>query len=109
MKPFLRRADRGQLAPVGWVSQPAGLWGGQPVDIVYDPDRHDCLLTRTAMPEHLRAGFAGAGYRRVATDNGGGGQELWVRDRADAARAALARLDHTVAKRAACMDPPTPA
>ena len=105
MKPFLRRSDRGQLAPVGWVSQPAGLWGGQPVDIVYDPNRHDCLLTRTAMPDHLRAGFAGAGYRRIASDNGGG-QELWVRDRADAARAALARLDHTIATRAAQRDAP---
>ena len=106
MKPFLRRSDRGQLAPVGWVSQPAGLWGGQAVDIVFDPDRHDCLLTRTAMPDHLRAGFAGAGYRRIASDNGGG-QELWVRDRADAARAALGRLDHAVATRAAQRDAPS--
>lgn len=105
MKPFLRHSDRGQLAPVGWDSQPAGLWGGKPADIVYDPDRHDCLLLRTAMPEHLRTGFAGAGYRRVATDDGGG-QELWVRDRADAARAALARLDHTVAARSVGRDAP---
>jgi hypothetical protein len=43
------------------------------------------------MPDHLKAGFAGAGYRRVATD---GERELWFRDRADAARAALGRLDH---------------
>ena len=105
MKPFLRSRDRAQLAPVGWVSQPAGLWGGQPVDIVYDPDRHDCLLTRTAMPDHLRAGVAGAGYRRIASDSSGG-QELWVRDRADAARAALARLDRTIARRAAGLDAP---
>jgi hypothetical protein len=105
VKPFLRRRDRAQLAPAGWIAQPAGLWRGQPADIVYDPDRHDCLLVRTAMPEHLRAGFAGAGYRRVAIDDGGG-QELWVRDRADAARAALTRLDHVITSPSVGCDAP---
>jgi len=103
MRPFLRPADRGRLAPVGWVAEPAGRWGGRTVDIVYDPERHDCLLARNRLPGHLKAGFAGAGYRRVATD---GEQELWVRDRADAARAALARLDRKAATRAVGRDAP---
>lgn len=105
MRPFLRHRDRGQLAPVGWVSQSAGLWGGKPAEIVYDPGRHDCLLVRTAIPEHLRAGFSSAGYRRVAIDDGGS-QELWVRDHADAARAALTRIDHTISSRCIGRDVP---
>ena len=37
MKPFLRPTDRARLAPVGWVSKRAGLWGGREVEVVFDP------------------------------------------------------------------------
>ena len=106
MKPFMRATDRGQLAPLGWVSEPAGQWGGRPVDIVYDPRRHDCLLLRGRTSQHLKVGFAEAGYRPVATD---GSHELWVRDRVDSARAALARIDRAAGARPAGLGLPGPA
>lgn len=78
MKPFLRATDRGKLAPVGWVSEPAGQWAGREVDVVYDPRRHDVLLVRHDPGENARQGFREIGYRRVAVD---GQNEMWVRDR----------------------------
>ena len=78
MKPFLRATDRGKLAPVGWVSEPAGQWAGREVDVVYDPRRHDVLLVRNDPGENAREGFREIGYRRVAID---GQNEMWVRDR----------------------------
>lgn len=78
MKPFLRPTDRGKLAPVGWVSEPAGQWAGREVDVVYDPRRHDVLLLRQDPGDDARYGFRDGGYRRVAVD---GDNEMWVRDR----------------------------
>ena len=57
MKPFLRPTDRGQLAPVGWVSEPAGRWAGKEVDVVYDPRRHDVAFVRHDLGETVREGF----------------------------------------------------
>lgn len=91
MKPFLRPTDRGQLAPVGWVAEPAGTWDGRSVDVVYDPRRHQILRVLNDVGDQTRASIGAAGYRRVATD---GKQELWARDRVEATQAALDRLQH---------------
>jgi hypothetical protein len=89
VKPFLRPIDRGKLAPVGWVAEPAGRWGGKEVDVVFDPTRHQVLVVRSAVPDGTRSSLGTAGFRRLAVD---GTQELWVRDRLTVARAALDRL-----------------
>jgi hypothetical protein len=89
VKPFLRPTDRGRLAPVGWVSEPAGRWAGRQVEVVYDPARHQVVLARNDLGDTNRRALAGAGYRRVAVD---GPQEMWVRGRADTVRAALGRV-----------------
>lgn len=78
MRPFLRPTDRGPLAPVGWISEPAGSWAGREVDVVYNPRRHDVLLVRHDPREIARRGFRESGFRRVAVD---GQNEMWVRDR----------------------------
>ena len=91
MKPFLRPTNRGRLAPVGWVAEPAGRWGGKQVEVIYDPRRHDVVLFRNQPSANIRAGIGGAGYRRIAVD---GDQELWVRDRVAEVRASLHRLEH---------------
>jgi hypothetical protein len=96
MKPFLRPTDRGKLAPVGWVAEPAGHWGGKEVDVVYDPRRHQVLVVRSAVPDGTRSSLGAAGFRRLAAD---GAQELWVRDRLAVARAALDRLDRAAGPR----------
>jgi hypothetical protein len=86
VKPFMRPVDRGRLAPVGWVAQPAGLWGGKQVEVVYDPRRHQLVRTDSDIGDRTRVALGTAGFRRVAS---AGEQELWVRDRVAAARAAL--------------------
>ena len=88
MKPFLRPTSRARLAPVGWTSEPAGQWAGREVEVVYDPRQHQIVLCRNDPGDHMRSELADAGYRRYATD---GTQEMWVRDKAASADAALAR------------------
>lgn len=82
MKPFLRATDRARLAPVGWVSEPAGLWAGRQVEVVFDPRQHQIVMVRNEPGDTTRAVLAGEGFRRLAVD---GQQELWVRSRADEA------------------------
>lgn len=91
MRPFLRATDRAPLAPVGWTSEPAGHWNGRPVDIVYDPRRHDVLILRNRITDHLHTQFTEAGFRHIATDRD---QQLWIRDRLTGA---LAHLDAAAA------------
>lgn len=80
MKPFLRRTDRARLAPVGWVAEPAGVWAGREVEVVFDPDRHDIVIARNDLGDTARVALAGEGYRRIASD---GIQEMWLRLRPD--------------------------
>lgn len=99
MKPFMRPVDRGRLAPVGWVAEPAGLWDGKQVEVVYDPRRHQLVRTDSDIGDRTRVALGTAGFRRVAS---AGEQELWVRDRVAAARAALDKAQtHTVPQRVA--------
>lgn len=88
MKPFLRPTSRARLAPVGWVSEPAGQWADREVEVVYDPRQHQVVLFRNEPNDQTRAELADAGYRRYAAD---GRQEMWVRDKASQAAAFLDR------------------
>ena len=91
MKPFMRPLDRGRLSPVGWVAEPAGLWAGREVEVVYDPRRHQVVVLRNDPGDPTRAAIAGNSYRRVAV---AGQQEMWVRDRVAATQNRLDRLEH---------------
>lgn len=95
MKPFLRATDRGKLAPVGWVSEPAGQWAGKEVDVVYDPRRHDVAFVRGDAGDEARAGFRGVGYRRVSID---GANEMWVRDRIEVVSSAMDRVERQLGR-----------
>ncbi len=92
MEPSLRPAEpEGPSAPCppGHVAAPAGLWGGQYMEVVYDPARHDVAFVRAAAANERLAGqLRACGFAHRAGD---GTSELWVRDRAVAARAALDR------------------
>ena len=79
MKPFLRATNRARLAPVGWVSEPAGTWAGRQVEVVFDPRQHQIVMVRNEPGDTTRAVLAGDGFRRLAVD---GQQEMWVRHRA---------------------------
>lgn len=77
MKPFLRPVDRGQLAPVGWESEPAGLWKGRKVDVVYDPNRHRVLVVRGDLEASTEAALRDDGWKRqIHTED----NSLWVYD-----------------------------
>lgn len=77
MKPFLRPVDRGQLAPVGWEAEPAGLWKDQEVDVVYDPRRHRVLMVRGELEPGTETALRSEGWRR---QNRAGENSLWVCD-----------------------------
>ena len=88
MKPFLRATDRARLAPVGWASEPAGVWAGRQVEVVFDPRQHQIVMVRNEPGDTTRATLAGEGFRRLAVD---GQQEMWMRDRGSAAEPAQER------------------
>ncbi len=77
MKPFLRPVDRGQLAPVGWEAEPAGLWKDQQVDVVYDPRRHRVLVVRGDLEPATEAALRDDGWNRQVHS---GDNSLWVCD-----------------------------
>ena len=89
MKPFLRPTDRARLAPVGWVSEPAGVWAGRQVEVVFDPRQHQIVMVRNDPGDTTRAALAGEGFRRLAVD---GMQEMWIRDRTSAAEQTWQRV-----------------
>lgn len=88
MRPFLRAPGRARLAPAGWVSEPAGVWDGRLVEVVYDPHRHQVLFVRNSRSDELA--FVDAGFRQVAVD---GEQGMWVRDLVAETEARLDRLE----------------
>jgi hypothetical protein len=91
VKPFLRPTDRATVPPLGWTAEPAGVWAGREVDVVYDPRRHTVVVLRDQqLSAPNAAAFRELGYQRFGGD---GQNELWVRDRVAAASGALDRAD----------------
>lgn len=92
MEPNLRPADPDAPSapcPPGHVAVPAGLWQGRHTEVVYDPSSHDVAFVRGGSPSERLAGqMRSCGYQRHGGD---GTSELWVRDRAQASKAALER------------------
>ena len=60
------------------MSEPAGVWAGREVEVVYDPTAHQVVMFRSDAGDHARVVLAGEGFRRLAVDDR---QEMWVRDR----------------------------
>lgn len=89
MKPFLRPTGRARIAPVGWASEPAGVWAGRQVEVVFDPRQHQIVMVRNESGDTTRAALAVEGFRRLAVD---GRQEMWVRDYATAVEPTATRV-----------------
>ncbi len=91
-EPYLRprsREDAPAPCPPGCATEPAGIWGGRAMEVVYDPRRHDvALLLGDASPE-VRHGLVATGWRH---QRGDGDTQLWVRDRLALARQRLERI-----------------
>lgn len=95
--PFLRPAapphgDHG--VPDGWVAEPAGEWRGRAAEVVYDPRRHDVMVSEGLVRDDASAALCTDGWMRCAVE---GGRTLWARDRIAATREALARLAEAAA------------
>lgn len=87
--PFLRPAPPHEAPPLpcppGRVAEPAGLWHGRHMEVVYDPRRHDILFLRGSQPD-IEPRLGDIGWEHVLTD---GPNQMWIRDRAAVARQAL--------------------
>lgn len=95
--PFLRSAapQHGEEAvPHGWVAEPAGEWGGRPVEVVYDARRHDVMVSEGVVRDDTSAALRADGWMRCAVE---GRRTLWARGRIAATREALARFDDVAA------------
>lgn len=85
--PYLRRlGPEGSPAlpcPPGAVAEPAGTWGGQPMEVVYEPARHDVVFLRGAVPDSVANGLRATGWQHWLSHSD---DQMWVRDRAVLAR-----------------------
>lgn len=101
-EPFLRPGPpegRPPLeCPPGWASEPAGVWDGRHMEVVYNPRRHDVLFVRGQLSAEVESELPSIGYgqARAATD-----VRMFVRDRSAAVGASLDQLEQrpTVARK----------
>lgn len=93
-EPYLRAAPpegtSSQPCPPGWVAEPVGLWDGRHQEVVYHPRRHDVLIMRGPTSPAVQTALPGAGWSRTRETDG---SVMWVRDRVQAARDALQRIE----------------
>lgn len=91
MDPYLRSApladEPSAPCPPGHVAEPAGIWGGEHKEVVYDPARHDVCIVRDRIGEVIDHGLTATGWQRHHDNDNA---QLWIRDRATAARDLLA-------------------
>lgn len=68
MRPFLRGIDRPRIAPVGWIAEAIGVWSGDPCEIVYDPERHQIVLTQDEPDGLTRQILADQGFKCIRVE-----------------------------------------
>ena len=98
-----RQRRPGGPIPLGWVVEHVGYWpgvSGNDTEVVYNPRRHQVMITQRLGPESV-ASLHADGWQRHAAD---GDRVLWSRDRVAATQAALTRIDQ-----AAAIEPPAAA
>jgi hypothetical protein len=92
-EPFLRPATPEGNAPVpcppGHEAEPAGVWHGKAMEVVYDPRRHDVAFLRGGVSANVRDGLVHTGWRHQLSD---GDNQMWTRDRAALTRSRLQRV-----------------
>ncbi len=87
-RPFMLEPGHLDQIPVGWEIRVLGLVTGPPMEVAYDPDRHDVLIVAGDSLERLGRQPTDAGWERLGPYTDG---EVWARDRVAATQAALAR------------------
>jgi hypothetical protein len=94
--PFLRAAGGEASVPDGWVSEPAGDWNGEAVEVVYDPRLYDVRVLPSERVDDREQALVANGWSYRGTD---GHRSMWVRDRAAMARRRLEPSGHPPAGR----------
>lgn len=96
MDPYLRPApadgEASAPCPPGHIAEPAGLWDDHHQEVVYDPQQHDICIVRGRTGEVIDHGLTMTGWERAREQDGA---QMWVRDRAAAARTLLASTTTT--------------
>jgi len=96
MDPYLRPApadgEASSPCPPGHIAEPAGLWDDHHQEVVYDPQQHDICIVRGRPGEVIDHGLTMTGWERAREQDGA---QMWIRDRAAAARALLASTTTT--------------
>lgn len=92
-EPFLRPATPEGDAPVpcprGHEAEPAGVWHGKSMEVVYDPRRHDVAFLRGGVSTKVRDGLVDTGWRHQLSD---GDNQMWTRDRTALTRSRLQQV-----------------
>ena len=92
-EPYLRPAGPESAppapCPAGYEAEPAGVWHGKAMEVVYDPRRHDVALLRGGVSAKVRDGLVDSGWRHQLTD---GANQMWTRDRTELVRSRLQRV-----------------
>jgi hypothetical protein len=92
-EPFLRPAAPEGAAPAacppGHEAEPAGLWQGRAMEVVYDPRRHDVAFLRGSVSTQVLHGLASTGWEHRLSD---GPNQMWTRDRTAVARRRLEQV-----------------
>lgn len=81
--------------PPGQLVEAAGVWGGEVMEVVYDPRHHDVVFVRGEVSAKIQSGLVDTGWEHRLTD---GANQMWVRDRRALAHRRLQRAQptHTV-------------
>ncbi len=89
-EPYLRPAAPEGTTPApcppGGQAEPAGIWHGKAMEVVYDPRRHDVVFLRGAVSATVEDGLRATGWEHRLSD---GANQMWTRDRAALARRRL--------------------
>ncbi len=93
-EPYLRPSPPEGAPPLGcaegWAVEPAGLWDGRHMEVVYNPRRHDVVFIRGHLSPSVESALPSVGYAETGSADG---VRMFVRDRSAATRAALDRLE----------------
>lgn len=74
--------------PPGHEAEAAGIWDGRPMEVVYDPRRHDVAFLRGEVSPKIRTGLVDTGWQHRRSE---GENQMWVRDRTTLAHRRLQR------------------
>ena len=89
-EPYLRPATPEGAPPApcppGRQAEPAGVWHGRAMEVVYDPRRHDVVFLHGAASAAVEGGLQATGWEHRLSD---GANQMWTRDRTALARRRL--------------------